>query len=526
MQLRRRPTATSRRPDPYELALQAVQRERQARARNAAAREVEQNGEEIKAQCETLAGFIRYFWPILEPGTPYVHNWHIDAICLHLEAIVEGRAQNLAVNIPPGHMKSLLISVFFPAWWWTKDATKRFLSGSFEEENALRDNEKMRALVQSPEYQALWGETTRLIKAGVKSFVNVSRGGRQAAAYGSMTGKRGDIVLIDDPHSVNGAESDKERKKAVRLFTESIQNRTNDAATSAIIVIMQRVHAGDICGAIDDLGLDYIRLVLPHEFEEKRRCKTRLGWSDPRTYEGEILFPGKFPREATEKLKKVGSYAWSGQYQQRPVPREGGLFKREWFEGKIIRQAPPGMVWWRHWDLAATELQPGATTGARTAGVKMGRAPDGTIIVGHCIVAAKEGGAVKKLIRATAEVDGIAVNISIPQDPGAGGKVVRQDYIAALSGFNARRMIESGDKVERATPFSAECENGNVYLLEGSWNQEYLDELCLFPGGNRKDIPDASSGAYARLIPVGTGRKKGLVAPEIITGDDDDGYDD
>lgn len=523
MQLRRQRT-TSARPNPYEIALRQVQREIRIRQEDAAAREVEKNGEAIKAQCASLAGFIRYFWPILEPGTKYEHNWHIDAICLHLEAIVEGRAQNLAVNIPPGHMKSLLISVFFPAWWWTKDATKRFLSGSYEEGNALRDNEKMRALVMSPEYQALWGETTRLIKTGVKSFMNVSRGGRQAAAYGSMTGKRGDVVLIDDPHSIDGAESDKEREKAVRLFVESIQNRTNDAATSAVIVIMQRVHASDICGAIDRLGLDYIRLILPHEFEVKRRCVTKLGWRDPRTYEGEILFAAKFPRAETEKLKKVGSYAWSGQYQQRPVPREGGLFKKEWFANKIIRRSavPAGTVWWRHWDLAATELKPGATTGARTAGVKMGRAPDGRIIVGHLEVAAKEGGAIKKLIRATAEVDGIGVNVSIPQDPGAAGKTVRQDYIAALTGFNARRLIESGDKVSRATPFSAEAENGNVYLTEGNWNEEYLDELCQFPGGDRKDIADASSGAYARLIPTGKAKRKGLTAPQIITGEDED----
>src|SRR5690606_20519524 len=133
---------------------------------------------------------------------------------------------------------------------------------------------------------------------------------------------------------------------------------------------------------------------------------------------------------------------------------------------------------------------PSATTGARTAGVKMGRAPDGAIIVGHLVVAAKEGGAVKKLIRATAEADGVGVSVSIPQDPGAAGKVVRQEYIAHLSGFNARKLIESGDKVTRAEPFSAECENGNVYLVEGAWNTEYLDELCLFPGGNRKDVAD------------------------------------
>jgi len=495
-----------------------VQAEKDRRARDKAARDAEERGDEIRAECESLAGFIRWGWPILEPGTRYVHNWHIDAVAEHLEAITRGDLQNLAINIPPGHMKSLLVSVFFPAWWWTKDPTKRFLSGSYEQALALRDNEKMRALVTSAEFRALWPEGTGLIKTGTSSFMNESRGSREARAFRSMTGGRGDVVLVDDPHSTETAESDAERKRTVRTFVEGVQNRTNDAATSAIIVIMQRLHAQDVCGAIENLGLPYERLVLPMEFEPKRRCTTRLGWTDPRTYEGEILFPGKFPPAEVAKLKKVGSYAYAGQYQQRPVPREGGLFKREWFEGKIIRQAPPGTIWWRHWDLAATELNPSATTGARTAGVKMGRAPDGAIIVGHLVVAAKEGGAVKKLIRATAEADGVGVSVSIPQDPGAAGKVVRQDYIAHLSGFNARKLIESGDKVTRAEPFSAECENGNVYLVEGAWNTEYLDELCLFPGGNRKDVADASSGAYAQLVGVRKKRGSGLAAPQIITG--------
>ena len=515
--LSRQRRTTSTRPDPVALALARVQRERRIRAEEKAHRDAEEHGEELRAQTSSLAGFIKWGWPILEPGTRYVHNWHIDAISEHLEAITRGELQNLAINIPPGHMKSLLVSVFFPAWWWTTDATKRFLSGSYEQALALRDNEKMRALVTSPEYRALWPDGTGLLKTGTSSFMNESRGSREARAFKSMTGGRGDVVLVDDPHSTETAESDKERAKTVRTFVEGVQNRTNDAATSAIIVIMQRLHAQDVCGAIENLGLDYEKLVLPMEFEPARRCSTRIGWKDPRTYEGEILFPGKFPPAQVEKLKKVGSYAYAGQYQQRPVPREGGLFKREWFEGKFIRQAPRGTIWWRHWDLAATELSATNTTGARTAGVKMGRAPDGSIIVGHLVVATKEGGAIKKLIRAVAEEDGVSVNISIPQDPGAAGKTVRQDYISHLTGFNARKLIESGDKVTRAEPFSAQCENGNVYLVEGPWNTEYLDELCQFPGGARKDIADASSGAYSRLIPPLRAPGKGLAAPQIIT---------
>src|SRR5690606_8845251 len=197
---RSRPT-TRGRPDPFALALARVQAEKDRRARDKAARDAEERGDEIRAECESLAGFIRWGWPILEPGTRYVHNWHIDAVAEHLEAITRGDLQNLAINIPPGHMKSLLVSVFFPAWWRTKDPTKRFLSGSYEQAIALRDNVKMRAHATSAEHRALPPEGNGLIKPGTSSFINESRGSREARVFRSVTGDRWDVVLVDDEHT-------------------------------------------------------------------------------------------------------------------------------------------------------------------------------------------------------------------------------------------------------------------------------------------------------------------------------------
>lgn len=506
------------RPDPFAEALRHVEREQRRRAEERAHREVALRGEEIREQCSTLPGFIRWAWPILEPGTLYSHNWHIDAISEHLTAIVRGDLQNLAINLPPAHMKSLLVSVFFPSWWWSLDATKRFLSASYEQTLALRDNEKMRALITSPEYQAMWGEHTRLTKTGTSSFLNVSRGAREARAFKSMTGGRGDVVLIDDPHSTVTAESDVERAKVVRVFTEGIQNRVNDLATSSIIVIMQRLHSNDVSGTIDTLGLNYERLILPMEYEVDRVYPVKkIPFTDPRTKEGELLHPEKFPPGKVAELKKGGSYFWAGQYQQRPVPREGGLFKREWFDGKIIDAEPAGIVWWRHWDLAATELKPGATAGARTCGVKLGRAADGSFIVAHMIATASSGKKVRNIVKAQAEVDGYGVKISVPQDPGAAGKTVALDYIDMLAAYDCRKLRETEDKVTRAEPVSAQAEAGNLYLLRGAWNQEFLDELCLFPGGPRKDVADALSGAYAQIIGRGDLRAgQGIAGPMII----------
>jgi predicted phage terminase large subunit-like protein len=169
-----------------------------------------------------------------------------------------------------------------------------------------------------------------------------------------------------------------------------------------------------------------------------------------------------------ESLKRdTTSYAYAGQYQQRPAPREGGMFKRAWFADKIIGSAPAGTKWVRHWDLAATAKK----TAARTAGVKLGKTPDGKYVVGHVVKIQEEGNAVRKTIMATAQTDGRGCEISLPQDPGQAGKVQKADLIAMLAGYVARAEPETGDKVDASRTVRAQCEAGNVYLVKDDWNR-------------------------------------------------------
>lgn len=455
--------------------------------------------ERERALCSSLPGFIRQAWHVVEPNNPYVHGWHIDAIAEHLEAITAGDINRLLINVPPGAMKSLMAGVFWPAWEWGPKgmASMRYLGSSYSEDYAKRDNRRMRDLVSSEWYQALWGDKVELVRTGETEFENSATGFRKGVPFVRLTGGRGDRVIIDDPHSTAGAESEAERNSTVRTFTESVPTRVNDPARSAIVVIMQRLHENDVSGVILSRQLGYEHLMLPMEFEPERRCHTVIGFADPRQTDGELLFPARFPREVVERDKhNMGSHAVAGQFQQRPAPREGGMFKRHWFEGKVLRQPPANVKWVRHWDLAATKK----STAARTAGVKLGRAPDGTFIVGHVVATQDEGDVVRKLIKATAEADGKAVEISLPQDPGQAGKVQAKDMIGMLAGWTAHATPETGDKITRAEPFAAQCEAGNVYLIEGVWNEPYLDELCLFPGGTFKDQVDASSGAFGRLL--------------------------
>lgn len=490
--------------------LRAIREERAKRAAEVERQRLAQDSERIRERCKTLSGFVAEAWPVLEPKAKLVWGWPLQAMAEHLEAVSRGEITRLLTNCPPGLMKSLLHSVFWPAWEWGPAgmAHMRYLASSYSQDNVMRDNTKMRRLVESEWYQSLWPEVRMSPDQNAKGkFENTLSGGREGRPFASMTGGRGDRVIIDDPHSTETAESDVERGNTVRIFRESISDRLNDLERSAIVVIMQRLHENDVAGTIIKLGLPYEHLCLPMEYDPKPykasgkiidpNVPTKIGFVDPRTTDGELLLPERFSREAVEALKVVkGSYGFAGQYQQRPTAREGGLFKRHWFEGKIIRQAPSGTRWVRHWDLAATKK----ATAARTAGVKLGKAPDGSYVVGHVVTTQDEGNTVRRLIKATAETDGTGVQISLPQDPGQAGKVQAKDFVSMLAGWTVKADPETGDKVTRAEPFSSQCEAGNVYLVAGEWNEAYLDELCMFPGGAFKDQVDATSGAFGRLV--------------------------
>lgn len=416
-----------------------------------------------------------------------------------LEAVTAGRITRVLINIPPGMMKSLLVSVFWPAWEWGPGGHPeyRYFTTSYKEDYATRDARKMRDLVVSPWYQTLWGDKVQLTRNGESSFENAQRGNREAVPIKSMTAGRGDRVIIDDPHSIDTAESENDRIKTTRTFREAVTSRTNDAMASAIIVVMQRLHSNDLSGVILELG-GYVHMMLPMRFEPDRRCSIpEIDFVDPRVEEGALLFPVKFPKEAVERDEKIlGSYAVAGQYQQRPVPREGGLFKLEWI--KIVDAAPAMGTRVRRWDLAATEEKQG-TDPDWTVGLRMLEA-NKAFYIEDVVRFRGSSLAVEQAVKNTADQDGKQVYIRLPQDPAQAGKSQKLNYVQMLAGFNVRGRPETGSKTDRASPLSAQAEAGNLYLVRGPWNKLFLEEIGLFPGAPHDDQVDAAAGAFNDLV--------------------------
>jgi hypothetical protein len=309
-----------------------------------------------------LMAFVRYFWHVLEPGRPFVDGWALEAMAAHLEAVHYGAIRKLLINVPPGSMKSLLCNVFYPAWVWTAGgkSSHRFLSFSYAAHLTQRDNDKMLMLLQHPSFTELWPRVYRhdhlgrvitsprgkpieypfgLREKGKTKVSNIHTGWKFATSVGGVgTGERADTVLLDDPHSVKDDNSEVVRPETVRWFKEAMSNRLNDMERSSIIAIMQRTHEADVSGEIIDSKMGYVHLKIPLHFEADDRCVTVIPgrkeafWVDPRTYDGQNFWPERFPQAAIDDIMALGDYVYVGQYQQRPEPRGGGLFKRKYWQ--------------------------------------------------------------------------------------------------------------------------------------------------------------------------------------------------
>lgn len=437
-------------------------------------------------------------------------GWVLDAMAEHLQAVTDGDILRLLINVPPGFMKSLMCGVFWPAWEWGPlgRPALRYLGGAFEVTNAERDSQRMKDLVSSDWYQDLWPDVVVRGKGTAKNWTNTRTGWRQARPMKSFTGKRGDRVIIDDPHSIEGAESDADRKRTLRVMRETVPNRLNNPKKSAIIVIMQRIHEADVSGMIVDEGLGYTHLMLPMHFDEARKCYSynRHGdriFEDPRKYEGELLFPERFDEESVERTaKEMTAYAVAGQNEQLPVPRDGGLFKRSWFE--VVDLVPAGGVSCRSWDLAGSKKKAdaaakGSSDPDYTVGLKGKRLANGDFYITHMERMRDTPGKVASTVKNTATQDGYGTTISLAQDPGQAGKWQIEFLISLLAAFTVKSDIVSGDKQLRAGGAATQAEFGKIKIVRGPWNADFFDEVCKFPGAKHDDIVDALSDLIRML---------------------------
>lgn len=291
-----------------------------------------------EAATKRLVTYVQQAWHVLEPATDYIYGWHVEIICEHLEAVTAGQIKNLIINIPPGMMKSLLVGVFWPTWDWIKQPHRRYLTAAYAQPLATRDALKSRRLIQSTWYQERWGDRFALVPDQNQKtrYENDQAGLRVALSVGgAVTGERGDVRILDDPHKADAVKSDVQLENDIEWLSTVWPTRKM-SKESREVVIMQRLHERDATGyLLKEIG-GYEHLVLPMRYEGTP-CYTVLGKADLRTEPDELLCPERYDEaEVADLEKRLGSDA-PGQLQQRPTAAEGGIFKKTWWDTETGR---------------------------------------------------------------------------------------------------------------------------------------------------------------------------------------------
>lgn len=445
--------------------------------------------------------FVRDAWHVVEPGRPLVEGWAFRALCRHLEAVSRGQLLHLLITLPPGLTKSLLVNVFWPAWEWgaLNRPDLKILGISYKQDHARRDGRRMRQLVDSPWYQGLYGHRVKLISHADEWFETSALGWRKARSSGSVTGERCDRLVIDDPHNSGSVESQAEREAVVLNIRENVLNRVNDVESTPIVVIMQRLHEADIAGVIirDQLGFEHLNL--PMRFIADRPCTTTIGFTDPRTVEGELLFPERFSAASVDdQEKRMQPYAFLAQYQQTPVSREGAWFKRADIE---LTSAPPPLLkrLVMGWDLAATEAT-GSKDPDYTAGVLAGIDEANKIHVLEVMQFRMKTAMRNELIRATIALHGPDVLHHFPLEPGQAGLEQEDRFRRLFSGHQKLKFTRPLERKEiRAEGALIATQLGRVILHAFPKREAFINELCAFPGGRHDDQVDAFADVVREL---------------------------
>jgi predicted phage terminase large subunit-like protein len=443
---------------------------------------------------------------VIEPGTPLLWNWHLDLICEHLEAVTYGECQSLAINIPPRYMKSILVTVMWPCWEWAVAPSKRYLFASYAGELSTSHSLSRRRILESEWYRRgvehYWGEPWELADdANLKTrYQNTAQGHMIATSVGgSATGEGGDRVVIDDPLKPTEAVSEAQRATANRFWDETLSTRLNDKQFGAFVIVMQRLHQSDMTGHVLQEG-GWTHLSLPAIAERDEDIVFPRSGRTHHRDAGELLWPERENAEQIERVKKrLGSYGFAGQYQQRPTPAEGGLIKREWIRfwvselqsdddpAKVV-QLPSNLQGHRQsWDMGLW----GRTRDDYTVGLVGARLGGNAYVLDGDRRRLDLPGCVSSVKAMTAKWPQAARKVV--ENAANGSEVVRRlrTLIPGLVPLPPR-----GDKEARLVNVSPFFESGNVFFphpREAGWVADCLEELYGFPFAEHDDFVDALS---------------------------------
>lgn len=426
-----------------------------------------------------LHDFVERAWPAVENGQPFIDGWHIGLVCEVLEALQLRQIRKAVINIPPSCMKSSLTAVFWPVWCWIRDPREAFLCTSFDKGLTRRDAGKSLALVQSDWFRERWGDIVWIDDgASAGEHTNSAGGWRFATSTGSKaTGWHPTAKIIDDPTKPQEA-TPKKLAEAERYYNNTLRSRQRDAERIITALIMQRLAVLDLAGVLIEEGDAHV-MRLPMRYHANAFAYAK----DPRTKEGELLWPKRFSEAAVKELEKMPLRDRSAQLDQNPVPDGGAIIKKDWIRWYKPEEAPRRYQQKAQtWDLSFK----GTEEAHFVAGQIWGVVDANYYFIDGILERLGFVGALAAIGRMTTAHPGAAVLV----EDKANGPAIIETLEGKVPGLIAVEPL--GGKGARLNACSPLFEAGNVFLPIGNSIAEQLARnLIEFPVGSCDDDVDA-----------------------------------
>jgi predicted phage terminase large subunit-like protein len=422
---------------------------------------------------------------IVNPGQDLIPTPAFLAISHKLAELAQGRIRRLVINVPPRSGKSLLASIALPAFILGRDPTRRVICASYSGELAAKLARDCRTVMQHPSYQQLFPATV-IAGKNTEAELETARGGFRYATSvgGTLTGRGGNLIVIDDPMKPDDAMSPNGREHVWDWFTDTVGSRLDNKAEDAIMVVMQRLHVDDLSGRLLEHG-GWDHLSIPAIAEDEQELTIASGRTLVRPI-GDILDPEREPRAVLDELRQqLGSKTFEAQYQQQPVPEEGGLIDWKWF--RSYDQQPPlapndSMV--MSWDTALKDTE----VSDYSVGIRALVKPVNRVFILEVIRERLNFPALRK--RVLEEITKKPGMITLIENAGSGTSLLQE--LCNYPGIIGQMPI--GEKVLRFSSVTPMIEAEQVHLpMRAPWLDAFKRELLSFPASTNDDQVDALS---------------------------------
>lgn len=444
---------------------------------------------------QSLSAFIQKSFGVVSAGDIYQHNWHIDLIAQHLEACARGEIKRLIINIPPRNLKSICAAIAFPAWMLRHDPTRKIISVSYAQDLSSRHGMDCRRVMESAFYQRIFPATRISREKNTQfEFITTRGGGRMSTSVsGTLTGRGGDILIIDDPIKPGDALSESIRSSTNQWYDHTLYSRLNSRSEGVIIIIMQRLHDDDLVGHV--LGQEeWVHLKIPAICEEPVTIPVGPQCVRPYVIQrqlGHVLHSARESKAQLEKLRDeiLGSYVFAAQYQQEPAPLGGGLIKWHWLQyySNLPAQKPKRIV--QSWDTAIK-----ADTVHDYSVCTTWHEYDHAYYLIDVQRLRLEFPDLKKAIIAQAGIH--LPHAILIEDKRSGTSLIqeiKQEYSLPVIG-----VVPESDKIARALAQTPKMEAGKVLLPANALLlSEFQNELSKFPNARHDDQVDSMTQALS-----------------------------